>query len=132
MPEEPIFFFDENISAKLATSLSVSGAPGKILHCRTQKMDGMSDSEWIPIVAAKGWIAFSIDRNAKTRKLTSAELASQGATYVMLGQFFDHMGRWEKAKWMFQHWDQLFEAARVWPRGSVWLILKDGKIRREA
>lgn len=132
MSKEITFFFDENISLKLAESLRQCRAPGIIQHSRKIGMSGLGDAEWIAKIAEKGWIAISTDRNPKTRGITSRELAESGATYLMIGQFFDHMRSWDRAKWMIRHWDYIYESASSWPAGSVWLMQKNGKARREA
>lgn len=95
-------------------------------------MKGLDDSVWIPMTIQKNWIAISVDRNPNTRGLTARQLAAMGATYLMLGQFFDHMKAWDKAKWIYQHWDRIDGAAATWPPGTVWLIGKKGNITRIA
>ncbi len=126
------YFFDENISSKLVASLRSNKAPGSHLHPLAIGMKGLTDDVWIPMTVKNDWIAISVDRNEKTRGLTAQEIAAMGATYLMLGQFFDHMKAWDRAKWIYQHWDRIDAAAATWPRGSVWLIGKNGDLKQIA
>jgi hypothetical protein len=74
------FFVDENtlalgrVIAQLRDDVAVIGEP-PIDHLLRR---GMDDVEWIPVVAARGWVVITIDHHLRTRPHEAALAAQHG------------------------------------------------------
>lgn len=79
------------------------------------------DPDWIPEVAARGWVVITNDKHIRTRP-GEAEIALQtGLRCVHLAPPVRAAARWDFARLLLRHWDAV-EALRA-HAGPVWLQL---------
>jgi predicted nuclease of predicted toxin-antitoxin system len=119
--------FDEHFSHHLTEFLHKAGAPGDIQHVRKLKWNGMPDEEWMRLAIGAGFTILSADRNEATRGLRVGDFKTLGARVVLLSSFWDHLGVWEKSKWLVKHWDALSDLCASLEAGSCVLVDKRGK-----
>lgn len=76
-----------------------------------------------------GFVIITGDRNEITRGYTVGDLKGMGARVLLLGKFWDHLSRWERAKWLVQRIETLVATASQMPGGTVYLVSKSGRVR---
>lgn len=118
------FFVDENtlalgkVMAELRDDTAVIGKPpvGHVLW------RGMADVEWIPVVAARGWIAITVDHRLRTRPHEARLAHDHGLKCVNL-RGAGNLSRWSQLVRVVSHWESVEEFARARPEGPWWLSL---------
>lgn len=121
--------FDENISQRLVEFVNRESRLAEMAHIRQRGWSGLPDNQWIPKANEQGFVIVTGDRNETTRGYATADLKAMGARVILLGQFWDHLGRWERAKWLVNHIEALVTLANGMPNGTVYLISKRGRHR---
>ncbi|MDX2064630.1 MAG: DUF5615 family PIN-like protein [Fimbriimonadaceae bacterium] len=124
-----MLLFDENISPVLVDFLAKCGAPTKLQHLRKLGWSGKPDADWIPRAIENGWVIVTADRNDATRGFAVAQLKALGVRMVWLGPFWDHLGRWEKAKWLVNHVEPIADATMLAEASTVLLFNQIGPPR---
>src|SRR5438874_1754898 len=89
--------FDENFSQHHVRFVNTESGLGYFTHSRPMSWSGMPDRDWIPRAIDLGFVIVTGDRNEKTRTYTIGDLKAMGARVILVGGFWDHMGRWDKA-----------------------------------
>ncbi len=106
-----IFFFDENISPKIATLIGAFDKDHETRH-GSDFFRGMPDIEWIPKVAKWGDSAIiTLDSRILTNKVERQVLRENGVHYIGLNKC------WIRMAWPEQAW----RIIKLWPsiRGAV-------------
>lgn len=115
-PAKVRYYFDADVRglgqvmAQVRPDVTYPGDPGGVLHkrerppCPVDKIS-MLDEEWIPLVAAKGWLI--ITRDARIQD----HVAELDAVRVHKARMIALAGRDAGSTW-----DQLLLLARVWPQ----------------
>lgn len=83
---------------------------------------GMADVEWIPVVAARGWVAITVDHRLRTRPYEPRLALEYGLKCVNL-RSVGNLGRWSQLVRVARHWDSVEEFALARPHGPWWLSL---------
>ncbi len=91
-------------------------------HIRQRGWSGLPDAKWIPRATEAGFVIITGDRNERTRGYTVNDLKAMGARVILLGQFWDHMNRWQRAKWLVRNIERLVDLAKKMDPGTVYLI----------
>ena len=65
----------------------------------------------IPLAVQQDFVIVSGDRNDRTRGYKVADLKRMRARVLLVGEFFDHLDRWSKAKWMVARAERLVDLA---------------------
>lgn len=124
--------FDENLSRRhvqfLASESRLTLAV-ELQHILTLGWSGTPDHECIPRAVNAGFCIVTGDRNATTRGYTVADLKTMRARVLLLGPFFDHLNRWQRAKWLVARFEALIDSARKLEEGSVTMVDRSGKGR---
>lgn len=123
------FYVDENLAA-LGLGL-IRLRPDFVVasHPPIDDLLPRDDLEWIPAIAARGWIAITNDRHIRTRPLESQAAIDTKLRCVHLAPRERNATRWHFAQLLFHHWDTV-EA--LCPRsGPIWLQLTGGSAPRE-
>src|SRR5687768_3704293 len=94
----------------------------QMAHIRTQGWSGMKDQLWIPRATETGHVIITNDRNDRTREYTVEDLKSMGARVILTGPWFDHLGAWDRAKWLVARIDRICQIAEELAPGSVVLL----------
>lgn len=119
--------FDENISHRLVSFLHHESRLAEMHHLRELGWSGKSDVEWIRLAVDNRFVLVTGDRNDATRGIIVEDLKQMGARVVLLGAFWDHLPRWERAKWLVQHIEMIVNLAAMMADGSVVLVHKRGR-----
>lgn len=101
----------------------------EMAHVSQRGWSALPDAQWITTATQGGFVIITGDRNERTRGYTVAELKAMGARVVLLGRFWDHLNRWERAKWLVKHIERLVALADSMPAGTVYLVNKQAKAR---
>lgn len=125
----PKLLFDENISQRLVEFINREARLAQMAHIRQRGWSGLPDSDWISKATEAGFVIITGDRNERTRGYTVADLKVMAARVILLGQFWDHLNRWERAKWLVKHVERLVALAASMPQGTVYLVNKQAKSR---
>ncbi len=114
--------FDENFSRPQVDFVAKQSRLAEIQHILTLGWSGQEDSAWIPLAVRAGFCIVTGDRNEATRGYTVADLRALRAKVILVGAFFDHLDRRERAKWLVARMDRLVNLARSLSPGSVVLL----------
>lgn len=87
-------------------------------HIRQRGWSGLPDAQWIQKATLGGFVIITGDRNERTRGYTVADLKERDARVILLGRFWDHLSRWERAKWLVRHIEQIGELVKSNPSRS--------------
>lgn len=106
------FFFDNDISFRIAHALRHFVEGHEVLALRDRFPTNTPDSEWIPEVGKHGWIVISRDHNQRRMESEHAALRQSGVRvlYVRNGDKQD---------------DLFTDAARIiknWPKIEAWAM----------
>ena len=122
--------FDENISQRLVEFINRESGLAAMAHLSQRGWSGLPDRQWIAQATQSGFVIITGDRNERTRGYTVDALKAMGARVILLGRFWDHLNRWERAKWLVQRIEWLVTLAEGMPSGSVYLVYKSRRYRR--
>ena len=64
---------------------------------------GMADVEWIPVVAARGWVAITVDHHLRTRPYEARLALEHGLKCVNL-RGVGNLSRWSQLVRVARHW----------------------------
>ena len=117
--------FDEHFSHLHVTFVNQQSRLAHMQHMRPIGWSGQPDTQWIPLAVRQGFVIVMGARNERTRGFTTTDLKAMDARVVLVGPFWDHMNRWERAKWLVASIERITEIASALPPGSVELI--DGR-----
>lgn len=115
--------FDENFSHQQVEFVHRESQLGDLTHTRKTGWSGMRDREWIPLAIRANFVIVTGDRNDRTREYTVEDLKGLGAQIIFVGPFWDHLNRWEKAKWLCASIDRIVFIAQEIPPGSARLLV---------
>lgn len=99
--------FDENFSHKLIEFVANESRLIPANHVRKLKWNGLPDETWMPLAIQSAFVIITADRNEKTRTISVSDFKSLGAKVIYVGSFWDHLGRWDKAKWLVRYWETM-------------------------
>ena len=99
--------FDENISRRLVEFINRESGLAAMAHLSQRGWSGLPDRDWITQATQNGFVIITGDRNEQTRGYTVEALKAIGARVILLGRFWDHLNRWERAKWLIGHIERL-------------------------
>lgn len=85
----------------------------------------MTDEEWMPLVAAQGWVAFRRDRRIHTRPLEVRVFAAVGLRTIWLGGKKD-MSAEQQTELVLKHWSRIEQRSAELGRGPWSLTLLGG------
>lgn len=96
-------FFDENLGIQLAHGLRGFGEDA--IHLTEVFSPGTPDVDWLPYVAEKGYILFTIDKRIRRRPLELAIIKEH-----KIGAFFlmgKTMSRWNYIRQIIRAWHKI-------------------------
>lgn len=104
-PEGPIrWYADESV---LGLGKRLAAARPDVTYCGHPSAAGIrlgfTDEEWMPVVAAQGWIAFRRDRRIHTRPDEVKVFAAAGLRTIWLGGKKDMSGD-QQLELVLNHW----------------------------
>jgi predicted nuclease of predicted toxin-antitoxin system len=96
-------FFDENLGKQLA--LGLRGFGEDAIHLTEVFAKGTPDEEWLPFVAEKGYILFTLDKRIRRSPLEKALIKKH-----KIGAFFlmgKTMSRWNYIRQIVRAWHKI-------------------------
>ena len=115
--------FDEQFSHRQVEFVARESRLADLRHTRRMRWSGTPDKVWVPKAVQLGFVIVSADRNERTRGFTVADLKSMDARVILIGDFWNHWGRWDKAKWLVLRIEKIVEIAAGMTGGSAVLIV---------
>jgi PIN like domain len=85
------------------------------------------DPDWIPIVAARGWLVITNDRHIRTRPGEADQARDVGLRCVCLRPTVKDATPWDFMVVLTRHWPAVDQLARR--AGPVWLELRGDRSR---
>jgi PIN like domain len=131
------FLFDECINLpsfeKLCEHVAALPEPAELAHLLRWEWAGALDDEWIPKIAADGWVVVSADKGrksqlAKGRKLTTV-CASFQVTHILVSQAIHRQTSAAKAAIFIDAWPLVARATAA-PRGTRFSMRYEGKAKK--
>lgn len=119
--------FDENFSHRQVDFVARESRLAEFQHIRGLGWSGQADTVWVPRAVLGDFCIVSGDRNERTRGHTAADLRAMNARVILVGAFFDHLDRWQRAKWLVGRADVLVRVARDLREGTVLLMGRTGQ-----
>ena len=99
------FFFDNNLSARLAEILRILGVD--VIHLRDRFPQDVKDVDWIPIVGSEGLIVVTADDRLRRNVAERAAIRQYTVSVIYLPKNYLDRGLWEQAEFMVRHWRKI-------------------------
>lgn len=114
--------FDENFGLPLVKALrgliAFSRELTEAQHIIELQHSGAKDAEWIPKIAAGGWIVLTADRGRSAGAKLPQLCRAAGITHVLVSGSLHNRPQFEKARAVLVVWPQLAAMAAEPPGGS--------------
>ena len=123
------FYFDADILgvahiiAGLRWDCTYPGDPGAVIYRRRRPpcpITEKDDLEWVPRVAAVGWLIITRDHNIRENPAERRAVRDSGAKTVALSGE-DAGNKWDQLRLLMQRWPRLEELAEE-PGPFIWLV----------
>lgn len=121
------YIFDENLSPRIAQALAVLELP--VVHVNDRYGRGAREVDFLPNVAACGWVLVTCDRHIRTRPAEKLALQRAGVTAIFMGDKFPQSPFHKQALWFLQNWEKM-EAVVASSRPGTCFKATRGKIER--
>ncbi len=121
--------FDENISQRHVSFLAQESRLAEMQHLTSRGWRGTPDVVWIRLAAQQGFVIITGDRNERTRGYTVQDMKGLGAQVVLLGGFWDHMSRWERAKWLVSNIEKVLAVVQRTSGAFVYLMDRYARVK---
>jgi hypothetical protein len=121
------FFVDEDLSGlgialmRLRRDVIVGGRTPAI------EIAPKDDPDWIPVVAARGWVVITNDRHIRTRPGEADQARDMGLLCVCLRPTVNDATPWDFMMVLARHWVRVEEL--VGRAGPAWLELRGDRVR---
>lgn len=105
--------------AKFRDDIFYPGGPG----CTVQPSD--KDEDWIPVVAAAGWVVLMRDRRIRTRYRERQALLDGELRSFCLTQS-GNSSKWDILKLLVRHWGSIERVATTEPGPYIYAVTQSG------
>lgn len=127
--EERLYFFDNCISPHLARAMKCIGA--NVTHLQEEGFQPHTlDVEWIPVVAAKGWVVVTSDLRILSREHERAALRAAGSVAFFLPNSTPRKPRWDQAAFLTKCWPGIVASGEYARPGDCFEVQENGKVKR--
>lgn len=123
------FYFDEDILrlahtiARLRYDSTYPGDPGDVIHKRQRPASpiarGTKDTEWVPLVASRGWLIITRDFNIRENPAERRAVRENGARMVALSGE-DAANTWGQLELLMKYWRKI-DALATQPGPFIYL-----------
>jgi hypothetical protein len=120
--------FDNNLSPKIVDTLCALGATA--VHLRSLFPADTDDVDWIPKVAADGWVVVTVDHCIRTRPHEREVWRKSGVCIFFLPKGVLKMRLFEQASWIVGAWEMIQTTAASARPGQGFLVQQNKKIER--
>jgi hypothetical protein len=121
------FFLDNNLSPKLAAVLRA--LDHDVIHLRERFPENADDVDWIPRVAAEGWIVVTLDHAIRSRPHEREAWRASRATIFFLPKGVLDLRLHEQAAWIINAWEGIAKAAVKARPGQCFLLQMNRKVQ---
>ena len=90
---------------------------------------GAGDTEWIPIVGSRGWIAITSDKRLRTRPAEARLAIEHRLKVVHLHGGVGHRSAWQQAERLISRWSAIERQRSNFADGPWWLSLRSDSSR---
>lgn len=128
------FYFDEDIQrlahtiARLRPDCTYPGDPGAVIHKRARPAcplaRGAKDTEWVPLVATRGWLVISREFNIRENPSERRAVRQAGARMVALSGK-DATSTWGQLEVLMKHWRRI-DTLTDMPGPFIYLASRSG------
>lgn len=124
------FFFDENISFRLASAVQSLEEDHEVVHVFDKFRRGVLDQEWIPSLADEGdWIVISGDFNiTRNREIRQIWHDSNMIGYFLVKSWM-HLDKYTFVGNFMKTWPKVIQSAENARAGDSFTIQQNGKIK---
>jgi hypothetical protein len=126
------FFFDNNLPRKLAKSLNALVEPDhQVVHLKDRFAANTPDETWMLALAKEpDWVIISGDVRIGRNPHEVEAWRSAGHTIFFLKPGWTNLEFWVQAQKFVKCFFDIIEAAKAAPRGSIFFVTTNGKIKR--
>lgn len=121
------FFFDNNLSEKLAQAMHLLDAENVVEHLRERFQQDAKDEDWLQYVGERELIL--VTRDQKITKRTAELLAYRRydvGAFILTGK---KLGRWQQIKQLICAWEEMGALAAGTCRPYAYQVPPKGKIK---
>jgi hypothetical protein len=124
------FFFDNNLSPKVAKGLNEFVAPEhNVVHLKQLFQDNPADVEWMARLAGQeDWIIVTADTHIGTNPHEIAAWKEAGHTIFFLKPGWLNLKFWEQAQKFVKCFPEILKVAARAKRGSAFIVGVNGKV----
>jgi len=124
------FFFDNNLSPKLAKSLDVLVEPERqVFHLKNRFAADTPDEDWMKQLSyEQDWVIVSGDVRITKNEHELAAWRAAGHTTFFLKKGWVHIPFWEQVQKFVKCFPSILEKASRAERGSLFFVTVKGKI----
>ena len=126
------FFFDNNLSRRLARSLHELSQPDhSVVHLKDKFSPKTDDADWIRALVKerKDWIIVTADVSMQRTPHELEAVRESGLTAFFLVPAWSHVGHWVKAAKLIKIWPQIMSNAGSIERGVAFEVPIRGRLR---
>ena len=120
------YFFDANLSTKLAQMLQALGV--SVVHLQQHFPKDAPDRQWIPWVGKRGWVIVTTDGRILQNPAERRALERAHIIAVFLFRGFSEMTRWAQACWLLRWWPRITSAVHQAAPGTNLHINRMGRV----
>lgn len=128
------FFFDNNISPKLARAIDALEGDGgnSVTHLRERFAVNASDEDWISSLGQEsGWVVVTSDYRITKNPHEIRAWQESGLTVFFLRKSWLHITLWEQAWQLIKRWPQIVDTAGRESPGSRFIVpIRGTKLHR--
>lgn len=117
------------VLCRLRSDITFPGDPGALVHRRQRPAclvtsPAALDTEWIPVVAAAGWLIITRDSRIQDRPAELGAVKEHGAKMVALAGK-DALGTWHQLEVLFSRW-RAIEPLAATPGPFIYAATRSG------
>jgi PIN like domain len=121
--EDVRFYVDEDI---LGLGYAMAWSRRDVIVCGSapiahQLARGTLDPQWIPVVAARGWIAITGNGRIRTHPDESRLAVENGLRVICVSDSRGPSDTWQKLTYFARHWTAVENHIAAYPDGPWWL-----------
>jgi predicted nuclease of predicted toxin-antitoxin system len=121
------FFFDNNLSEKLAQAMQLLDVDSTIEHLRDNFRQNEPDEVWLKYVGEKGLILITRDQKIRKRRIELLVYKQHRVcAFILTGK---NLGRWREIKQLICAWEEIRSLAASEQRPFAFQVPPKGKIK---
>jgi len=121
------FFFDNNLSPKLAKAMNLLEEDGYVMHLKDRFRQDEADAVWLAYVGSNKFVLVTRDKKIRKRpgELTAFKKHNVGA-FILTGK---NLGRWREIKQLICAWEEMRSLGACTRRPFAFQVPPKGRIK---